>query len=211
MNCARTLAAAFFALAAPIAAAQLDGTVLDIEQNFCDSLTQDLYTYGKTQTFTANNDPNRTWKATSPANEPGYSNSILCNYANYSLGQCAGTDTYFFFRDLDIQPEKGSAVAINSAGDIIAKGSDQDFGFWFQISVDDILAGPHDRLVIAWNNEGGFECYPDLDDDGELSLFDFLAYVNLFNEGDEGADCDADGDLTLFDFLCYTNAFNAGC
>jgi hypothetical protein len=54
-------------------------------------------------------------------------------------------------------------------------------------------------------------CYPDLDGDGDLTLFDFLAYVNLFNAGGDKADCDQSGALDLFDFLCFVNAFNAGC
>lgn len=57
----------------------------------------------------------------------------------------------------------------------------------------------------------GQECYADCDGDGELSLFDFLCYTNLFNAGDDAANCDHQGGLDLFDFLCYTNAFNAGC
>jgi hypothetical protein len=58
---------------------------------------------------------------------------------------------------------------------------------------------------------GGDECYPDFDGNGDLDLFDFLAYVNTFNAGDNGADCDNNGALDLFDFLCFVNAFNAGC
>jgi hypothetical protein len=54
-------------------------------------------------------------------------------------------------------------------------------------------------------------CYPDLDGDGTLDLFDFLAFVNLFNAGDDAADCSPDGIFDLFDFLCFVNAFNAGC
>jgi hypothetical protein len=54
-------------------------------------------------------------------------------------------------------------------------------------------------------------CAPDLDGSGALDLFDFLAYVNLFNAGSAEADCTGDGPLDLFDFLCYVNAFNAGC
>ena len=54
-------------------------------------------------------------------------------------------------------------------------------------------------------------CYPDFTGDGSLDLFDFLAYVNEFNAGGDGADCDEDGELTRFDFLCFVNAFNAGC
>ncbi len=58
---------------------------------------------------------------------------------------------------------------------------------------------------------GGDECYPDFDGNGDLDLFDFLAYVNAFNGGGSDADCDENGGLDLFDFLCFVNAFNAGC
>ncbi len=54
-------------------------------------------------------------------------------------------------------------------------------------------------------------CYADLDGDGVLTLFDFLAYQNLFATGSPVADCDEDGALTLFDFLCFQNAFAVGC
>ncbi|MGD1914931.1 MAG: GC-type dockerin domain-anchored protein [Phycisphaerales bacterium] len=54
-------------------------------------------------------------------------------------------------------------------------------------------------------------CPADLDGDGELTLFDFLAFQNLFDAGDPLADFDGDGSLTLFDFLAFQNAFDAGC
>ncbi|GIW74798.1 MAG: hypothetical protein KatS3mg103_1320 [Phycisphaerales bacterium] len=54
-------------------------------------------------------------------------------------------------------------------------------------------------------------CRVDLDGDGSLSLFDFLAYQNLFDAGDPLADFDGDGQLTLFDFLMFQNEFDAGC
>lgn len=54
-------------------------------------------------------------------------------------------------------------------------------------------------------------CYPDFTGDGELDLFDFLAYLNAFNTQDPAADCTGDGTFDLFDFLCFVNAFNAGC
>ncbi|MEO1009162.1 MAG: DUF1028 domain-containing protein [Planctomycetota bacterium] len=54
-------------------------------------------------------------------------------------------------------------------------------------------------------------CYADFDSDGALTLFDFLAFQNAFQDGLSEADCDADGSLTLFDFLCFQNAFDAGC
>jgi|GEM_PF-3076591 len=55
------------------------------------------------------------------------------------------------------------------------------------------------------------ECVADFDGDGELTLFDFLAYQNAFDAGDASADLDGDGELTLFDFLAFQNAFAAGC
>ncbi len=54
-------------------------------------------------------------------------------------------------------------------------------------------------------------CVADLDGDGELTLFDFLAFQNLFDAGDLTADFDGDGELTLFDFLAFQNAFDLGC
>jgi hypothetical protein len=74
-----------------------------------------------------------------------------------------------------------------------------------------------DFAPTGWNADNlmylpsGDECYPDFDGDGELTLFDFLGYVNAFNAGANDAECDGDNGLTLFDFLCYVNAFNAGC
>ncbi len=54
-------------------------------------------------------------------------------------------------------------------------------------------------------------CPPDLDADGALTVFDFLAFLNLFDAGDLSADFDGDGELTAFDFLAFQTAFDAGC
>ncbi len=54
-------------------------------------------------------------------------------------------------------------------------------------------------------------CPADLDGDAELTIFDFLKYQNLFQDGDLAADFDGDGELTIFDFLAFQNAFDAGC
>ncbi|MEO1278748.1 MAG: spondin domain-containing protein [Planctomycetota bacterium] len=55
------------------------------------------------------------------------------------------------------------------------------------------------------------ECTADFDGDGDLSIFDFLAYQNAFDAGSPLADLDGDGSLTLFDFLAFQNAFDTGC
>ncbi|MEQ9585465.1 MAG: GC-type dockerin domain-anchored protein [Phycisphaerales bacterium] len=54
-------------------------------------------------------------------------------------------------------------------------------------------------------------CRADLDGDGDLTIFDFLAFQNLFDLMDPLADFDGDGSLTIFDFLAFQNAFDAGC
>ncbi|UYV12349.1 MAG: hypothetical protein NCW75_13740 [Phycisphaera sp.] len=54
-------------------------------------------------------------------------------------------------------------------------------------------------------------CRADIDGDGALTIFDFLAFQNLFSAGDPAADFDDDGQLTIFDFLLFQNEFSAGC
>jgi hypothetical protein len=79
----------------------------------------------------------------------------------------------------------------------------------------DIWAGGRqfdgDRLVPFTVHLAGQACTPDLDGNGALDLFDFLAFTNLFNAGDPRADLDGNSALDLFDFLTFTNLFNAGC
>jgi hypothetical protein len=57
----------------------------------------------------------------------------------------------------------------------------------------------------------GDACAPDLNGDGSLDLFDFLAFVNAFNAQEPVGDWDGDGEFSLFDFLAFVNAFNTGC
>jgi hypothetical protein len=71
------------------------------------------------------------------------------------------------------------------------------------VAVNSPQAGIRDNRFVV--------CVADLDADGELTIFDFLAFQNLFDAGDPTADFDGDGTLTLFDFLAFQNAFDAGC
>jgi len=78
--------------------------------------------------------------------------------------------------------------------------------------------GPDGTLVIAGvgSDIRAFrapvaDCRADFDGDGELTIFDFLAFQNAFDAGDLAADFDEDGSLTIFDFLAFQNAFDAGC
>ena len=48
----------------------------------------------------------------------------------------------------------------------------------------------------------------DLDGDGALTVFDFLAFQNAFDAGDLRADFDLSETLNIFDFLAFQNAFD---
>lgn len=82
-----------------------------------------------------------------------------------------------------------------TAIDLGARGRDDDFGY-----------GMVDARAAL-----GVLCKGDLDGDGELTIFDFLAFQNLFDAGSRVADFDGDFQLTIFDFLAFQNAFDAGC
>ncbi|MFI4914951.1 MAG: GC-type dockerin domain-anchored protein [Phycisphaerales bacterium JB060] len=75
-------------------------------------------------------------------------------------------------------------------------------------------ASPDDLAdAVAWVEATliGAPCRADMDGDGSLTIFDFLAFQNLFDAGDLAADFDGDGSLTIFDFLVFQNEFDAGC
>lgn len=84
---------------------------------------------------------------------------------------------------------------IGPIGSVSFQASNENYGAYF----DD----------IAVELAGG--CYADIDGNGALDLFDFVAFTNAFNAGQAAGDCDGDGAFDLFDFLCFTNAFNVGC
>jgi len=75
-----------------------------------------------------------------------------------------------------------------------------------------VTASPFDAGGAAYRlTFGDPPCRVDLDGDGQLSIFDFLAFQNLFDAGDLIADFDGDGALTIFDFLAFQNEFDDGC
>ncbi|MEO1277931.1 MAG: FG-GAP-like repeat-containing protein [Planctomycetota bacterium] len=97
-----------------------------------------------------------------------------------------------------------SGWSVDSAGDVNGDGR------------NDIAVGqPYARSSLTGSAHVIFgrsvPCIADLDGDGEPTLFDFLAFQNLFDAGDPLADFDGDGSLTIFDFLAFQNAFDAGC
>jgi len=54
-------------------------------------------------------------------------------------------------------------------------------------------------------------CPGDMNDDGVLSILDFLAFQTAFGAQDRAADCNEDGFFSILDFLCFQAAFALGC
>ncbi len=54
-------------------------------------------------------------------------------------------------------------------------------------------------------------CYPDCNDDGNLTIADFGCFQTKFVQQDPYADCNQTGGLTIADFGCFQTAFVQGC
>ena len=75
------------------------------------------------------------------------------------------------------------------------------------------------RLVIGTQGRGAWSaplvyCYPDIDDDGLLTVADFTAFLQAFAAGSPQANCDgstAPPVLNVLDFTCFLQRFAAGC
>jgi len=63
----------------------------------------------------------------------------------------------------------------------------------------------------AVGSVGSDPCPADINGDGELDVFDFIAFQAAFQKQDDAADCNEDGSFNVFDFICFQGAFSAGC
>ena len=72
-------------------------------------------------------------------------------------------------------------------------------------------SGGIDRAWLITNFALPTDCPPDIDLNGTLDAFDFLAFLDRFAEGDLRADLDGDGELTGADLVAFQAAFDAGC
>ncbi|MFI4916709.1 MAG: S8 family serine peptidase [Phycisphaerales bacterium JB060] len=88
-------------------------------------------------------------------------------------------------------------LMIDTALDLGSAGWDSDFGYG--------LVNAEAALDVSSG------CVADFDGDGDLSLFDFLAFQTAFDQGDAQADINGDGVFNIFDFLEFQNLFVAGC
>ncbi len=54
-------------------------------------------------------------------------------------------------------------------------------------------------------------CYPDCNNNGELTVADFACFQTRFVSTDAYADCNGTGTLTVADFACFQTKFVQGC
>lgn len=87
-----------------------------------------------------------------------------------------------------------SARDINDAGQIVGFG-----------------LPPGSNRLRAFLLEPIVTCPPDINNDGVVDTLDFLAFLNLFADGDAQADFNEDGTVNTLDFIAFLNAFEAGC
>ncbi len=210
------LAAAAVLLGASAASAQLTGTSLDITQEFLGvfaTTTTGPHTYGGPPTIYPDPGfPQFTWTATSPAPAPpaGFDNSILCDYTAFALPDFAGTNTTLTLAGIDVNVAANSAQVISSLGTPIGVVTSGGSQIQATLAVDDILLGPTDTMVVAWNNES--TCYPDCNNSGGLSIADFICFQGEYVAGNLAyADCNQSGGLTIADFICFQGEYVNGC
>ena len=84
-------------------------------------------------------------------------------------------------------------------------------GLFSEISIEPVGSSGPAHVVYTGEAVVVVICAADRDADGELTIFDFLAFRDQFDAGDAQADLDGDGRLTLFDFLAFQNRFDDGC
>lgn len=92
----------------------------------------------------------------------------------------------------------------------IIRGDDID-GAFDEVDIEPVGAPGPAHVVYTGDSVVVVVCAADRDGDGELTVFDFLAFQNQFSAADLRADLDQDGQLTIFDFLVFQNRFMDGC
>lgn len=156
---------------------------------------------------------------------PGRGYSYTCYYCSYSAAD--GAAYVLFGRDtgfdavvgldapdgsslIEFRGPNNSRMAVAAAGglDFNADGR-PDFVLGGIDGYGMGTEGPGSVIVVYGRGPG--PCQADIDGDGELTVFDFLSFQNLFDASDPIADFDGDGEFTLFDFLLFQTAFDLGC
>ncbi len=112
-------------------------------------------------------------------------------------------------------------------GDVLVPGPNAYMTQWYEVGErPSTVVSRNGRVLVngqQWDNWVGGEgfaavqitwllsCHADLDEDGDLTVFDFLEFQRLFDAGDQRADVSYNRRLDIFDFLEFFNQFDLGC
>ena len=104
--------------------------------------------------------------------------------------------------------------------DISNQGSEHDRFEWRRTQ-SGLTHGAHSLTIVAFEATDHatvlrFDvfvdlCRADMDGNGVLNVFDFLAFQTAFGDQDPAADFTGDGSFNVFDFLAFQTEFNEGC
>jgi hypothetical protein len=120
----------------------------------------------------------------------------------FDVDPCAPGATAFFDASFDAGKLNFTVTSMHSA----EIGSTEYPSFFTKENPISPILGYAPRLeltVIAVDDA-------DINGDGELNIFDFLAFQNAFDAADPLADFDGNCTLDIFDFLAFQNAFDRG-
>ncbi|MCA9299475.1 MAG: hypothetical protein KDA28_10435, partial [Phycisphaerales bacterium] len=83
------------------------------------------------------------------------------------------------------------------------------------VVVDLAVEADRNRVVVSTQGRGAWlvalRVPTDLNGDRVVDVFDVIAFLDLLESGDEGADWNGDGRLDIFDVLSFLEAFDGGC
>ncbi|OAB63779.1 hypothetical protein AY599_01280 [Leptolyngbya valderiana BDU 20041] len=120
----------------------------------------------------------------------------------FDIDTCAPGAAAFFDASFDAGKVNLTVTSMHSA----ELGSTEYPSFFTKENAISPILGYAPRLeltVIAADDA-------DINGDGVLNIFDFLAFQNAFDAGQPLADFDGNCTLDIFDFLAFQNAFDAG-
>lgn len=133
----------------------------------------------------------------------GYWSGLVNQSAAHGISPAAIADT------ADPRTLGGLVLAAN-----IVYDANQD-GDFDDVDADPLTNIPSDELQKVLLYIGCTETAPfcpgDMEGDGDVDVFDFLAFQNLFAQQDPRADVECDSDWDVFDYLAFLNLTSQGC
>jgi len=131
-----------------------------------------------------------------PGGEP------LIDYALFSLSP--GSQMLFALVQFGLPVTPGTVFFTDFTGSFGVYAFETDLG----VAPMDMFGGPFANIDAL---DFVPICRADMDANGVLNIFDFLAFQTAYGNGNMGADFTGDGFLNIFDFLLFQTEYSNGC